>query len=40
MEKTFKGKKRCTICPIIPVVLKAFKNYVKALKSYLSPPKD
>jgi len=40
VEKTFKGKKPCTICRITPVGLKAFKDYVKALKSYLTPPKS
>ena len=35
VEKTFKGKKPCTVCRITPVGLKAFKDYVKALKSYL-----
>jgi len=33
--KTFKGKKPCTICHITPTGLKAFEDYVKALKSYL-----
>ena len=35
VEKTFKGKKPCTLCRITPVGLKAFENYVKSLKSYL-----
>ena len=35
VEKTFKGKRPCTICRITPEGLKAFENYVKALKSYL-----
>ena len=35
VEKTFKGKKPYTICRITPVGMKAFKDYVKALKSYL-----
>ena len=35
VEKTFKGKKPCTLCRITPAGLKAFENYVKALKSYL-----
>jgi len=36
VEKTFKGKKPCTLCRITPVGLKAFEDYVKALKSYLN----
>ena len=35
VEKTFKGKKPCTICRITPIGLKAFEDYVTALKSYL-----
>ena len=35
VEKTFKGKKPCTICRITSDGLKAFETYVKALKSYL-----
>ena len=35
VEKTFKGKRPCTICHITPEGLKAFENYVKALKNYL-----
>ena len=35
VEKTFKGKKPCTICRITPDGLKAFEDYVKSLKSYL-----
>ena len=31
VEKTFKGKKPCTLCP----GLKAFEEYVESLKSYL-----
>lgn len=34
VEKTFKGKKPCTVCRITPAGLNAFENYVKALKSY------
>ena len=34
VEKTFKGKKPCTVCRITPTGLNAFENYVKALKSY------
>ena len=36
VEKTFKGKKPCTMCRITPVGLKAFAEYVTALKSYIS----
>ena len=35
VEKTFKGKKPCTVCRITPKGLNAFEEYVKALKSYL-----
>jgi len=35
VEKTFKGKKPCTICRITPAGLKAFEDYVAVLKSYL-----
>ena len=35
VEKTFKGKKPCTICHITPKGMKAFEEYVEALKSYL-----
>jgi DNA-binding MarR family transcriptional regulator len=35
VEKTFKGKKPCTLCRITPQGLKAFENYVTSLKSYL-----
>ena len=35
VEKTFKGKRPCTICRITPIGLKAFETYVEALKSYL-----
>mgnify|MGYP002625865957 CR=1 FL=1 len=34
-EKTFKGKKPCTLCRITPAGLRAFKEYVDALRSYL-----
>ena len=36
VEKTFKGKKPCTVCRITPTGLKAFEDYVEALKSYLN----
>lgn len=35
VEKTFKGKRPCTICRITDIGRKAFENYVDALKSYL-----
>jgi DNA-binding MarR family transcriptional regulator len=35
VEKTFKGKKPCTLCRITPAGLKAFEEYVESLKSYL-----
>ena len=39
VEKTFKGKRPCTICRITPKGHQAFETYVKALKSYLKIPK-
>ena len=36
VEKTFKGKKPCTICRITPVGQKAFKEYIQVLKTYLN----
>ena len=38
VEKTFKGRKPCTICRITPAGLKAFEEYIEALKSYLKAP--
>ena len=35
VEKGYKGKKPQTLCKIIPIGLKAFEDYVEALKSYL-----
>ena len=35
VEKTFKGKRPCTICRVTDDGRKAFEDYVKALKSYL-----
>lgn len=35
VEKTFKGKRPCTICRITPVGRQAFETYIEALKSYL-----
>lgn len=34
--KTFKGKVPCTSCKITQVGVKAFENYVEALKSYIN----
>ena len=36
VEKGFKGKMPCTTCKITPEGIEAFKNYVKALKEYIS----
>ena len=35
VEKTFKGKRTCTICRITDKRRQAFKTYIEALKSYL-----
>ena len=35
VEKGFKGKKPQTLCKITPLGLKAFEEYVEALKTYL-----
>lgn len=35
VEKTFKGKKPCTICRMTDRGRQAFESYVNALKSYL-----
>ena len=40
IEKTFKGKKPCTLCRITPVGLKAFEDYVAALRTYLNVKPD
>ena len=40
VEKTFKGKRPCTICRVTPVGLKAFETYVQALRSYLEIGKE
>ena len=40
VEKTFKGKRPCTICRITPVGQQAFVNYVEALKDYLQIKKE
>ena len=36
VEKGFKGKMHCTTCKITPEGIEAFKNYVTALKEYIS----
>jgi DNA-binding MarR family transcriptional regulator len=35
VEKGFNGKKPQTLCKITPIGLKAFEDYVDALKTYL-----
>ena len=35
VEKTFKGKKPCTLCRITDKGRQAFEAYIEALKSYL-----
>ncbi|MDR1200386.1 MAG: transcriptional regulator [Tannerellaceae bacterium] len=35
IEKTYKGKVPCTLCKITPEGVKAFEQYVDALKSYI-----
>ena len=35
VEKGFNGKKPQTLCKITPIGLKAFEDYVNALKTYL-----
>jgi len=35
VEKTFKGKRPCTICRITPKGLHAFETYIEALKDYI-----
>ena len=37
VEKTFKGKRPCTLCRITPQGLKAFEDYVETLREYLNP---
>ena len=37
VEKTFKGKRPCTMCRITPDGLKAFETYVETLRDYLNP---
>ena len=40
VEKTFKGRKPCTVCRITPTGRKAFEEYVSALRSYLDVEKS
>lgn len=35
IEKTYKGKRPCTICQITPKGRQAFEQYVEALRDYL-----
>lgn len=35
VEKSFRGKKPCTICRITPTGIDAFATYVEALKAYI-----
>jgi DNA-binding MarR family transcriptional regulator len=35
IEKTYKGKVPCTLCKITPEGVKAFEEYIDALKSYI-----
>ena len=35
VEKTFKGRRPCTLCRLTPQGRQAFMQYVEALKSYL-----
>jgi len=35
VEKTFKGRKPCTICRVTPTGLTAMQEYITALKTYL-----
>ncbi len=37
-QKTFKGKKPCTLCRITSLGISAFDSYVETLKEYLSKP--
>ena len=39
VEKTFKGKRPCTLCRITTEGLKAFETYVETLRDYLNPDK-
>lgn len=35
VEKTFRGKMPCTLCHITEEGIRAFENYVEALRSYI-----
>ncbi|MBR3773903.1 MAG: transcriptional regulator [Alistipes sp.] len=35
VEKTFRGKMPCTLCRITEEGIRAFENYVEALRSYI-----
>jgi len=35
IEKTFRGKMPCTLCRITEEGIRAFENYVEALRSYI-----
>ncbi len=35
VSKTFKNKRPCTICKITPIGIKAFEEYVIAIKTYI-----
>jgi len=35
VEKTFRGKRPCTLCRITPQGIAAFEKYVEALKDYI-----
>lgn len=35
VEKTFRGKRPCTLCRITPHGIAAFEEYVEALKDYI-----
>lgn len=35
VEKTFRGKRPCTLCRITPQGIAAFEEYVEALKDYI-----
>ena len=37
VEKTFKGKRPCTLCRITPEGIEAFETYVETLREYLNP---
>lgn len=36
VDKTYKGKVPCTLCKMTPEGVKAFEEYVEALKSYIN----